>query len=227
MYASGSTWLFNAARDTAVAALPEQRVTGLYAETLDVLRGLDPAVLNVVKTHHLPQDATNFMALNATRILVSIRDPRDAVTSLMQHMGLPFAMALQWVERSGAFCAHFARDKRAELFVYESWFTDDPATFDRLEAACGGSLGTQARAELFTQSRRSVIEAKIARLEELPTMWRNERSGDLVDTATHWHRHHAGRTGEVARWARLLPEEAARVIEARMADWMRRFGYLA
>jgi hypothetical protein len=61
----------------------------------------------------------------------------------------------------------------------------------------------------------------------LPTAGRDARSGDVVDTNTQWHLHHAGRTGEIGRWRRLLPPDAVAVIEHRMDGWMRRFGYVA
>jgi hypothetical protein len=210
MYASGSTWLYNTARQVAQAMYPDTKVAGSYAERMDVLKRLKPSVLNVVKTHDLGLPEASFLAMRATRIVLSIRDPRDAVTSLMQHMG-----------------HDFASDKRAELFTYEAGFTDDIATLDRLAAFFGGTLNAQMREHLFRQSRRDAIEAKIARLEELPTVFRDSRSGDVLDMDTQWHLHHAGRTGEVGRWQRLLTPAAAREIERRMNGWMRLFGYLA
>ncbi len=227
MYASGSTWLYNTARQVAQAMYPDTKVAGSYAERMDVLKRLKPSVLNVVKTHDLGLPEASFLAMRATRIVLSIRDPRDAVTSLMQHMGHDFPQALERVEKSATFCAHFASDKRAELFTYEAGFTDDIATLDRLAAFFGGTLNAQMREHLFRQSRRDAIEAKIARLEELPTVFRDSRSGDVLDMDTQWHLHHAGRTGEVGRWQRLLTPAAAREIERRMNGWMRLFGYLA
>jgi phosphoenolpyruvate-protein kinase (PTS system EI component) len=226
MHGSGSTWLFNAARETAQALHPGARVTGIYAEDLESLKALDRAALNIVKTHHLGRAETHFMAQNARHILISIRDPRDAVTSLMQHMRHSFGRALDRTEHSAAFCASFAQDSRARILSYDAGFTDDPATFDRIAAMLGGRLDEAARAALFAASRREVIEARIARLEELPNTWQDERSGDIVDLDTQWHRHHAGRTGEIGRWRRLLPPEASRIIEQRMAGFMTRFGYL-
>jgi hypothetical protein len=225
MYASGSTWLFNTTREVA-SALGRPKVAGSYAESMAVLNRLPANALNVVKTHDLPRAEAAFMTGRATHIFVSIRDPRDAVVSLMQHMGHKFGQALAKVERSAAFCGHFADDARTELFSLDQGFTEDMATFDRLAAALGGGLAPATREDLFAGSRRSAIEAKIAGLDSLPTAARDLRSGDVVDTDTQWHRHHAGRTGELGRWRKLLPDNAARHVEQRMGDWMRRFGYL-
>ena len=224
MYASGSTWLFNAAREVAAVLYPTQRVAGHYAEEMRALKGLPPA-LNVVKTHELSPAAAEFLAGRADKILVSLRDPRDAVTSMMQHMGQNFPQALQRVEASAHFAARFAGDARSTLFIYESGFTEAAGVFDDLAAALGGRLTAAQRDELFAATRRDKIEEKISRLAELPCVWRNPVNGDLLDRDTQWHRHHAGRSGESGRWRRMLPAREAAHIEQRMADFMRSFGY--
>ena len=226
MYSSGSTWLFNAARAVATALYPQEHVAGHYAEGMDVLGQL-PAALNIVKTHHLGRAEARFLEMRAARILISLRDPRDAVTSMMQHMGQNFLQALHFVEHSAQFAARYAGHPQAELYLYESGFTDTEAVFDQMAAALGGVLSAGERHNLFTATRRSQIEEKISRLEELPTTWRNPANGDVVDRDTQWHRHHAGRSGESGRWKRLLPREGTALIERRMAGFMRKFGYLA
>jgi hypothetical protein len=225
MYASASTWLFNATRQVAGCVLPGTRVAGCYAETLGVLEALDPGVLNIVKTHCLDREGTNYAAAHATHILISVRDPRDGVTSLMQHMRHSFVQALEKIETSGNYCGQFANDPRAVLFSYEDGFTDDPATFTRLAGIFNRQLGAGDISALHAANTRAAIDAKIAALEQLPTAYTDPRSGDVVDTDTHWHRHHGNRTGEVGRYARLLPPEGIRIIETRMSGFMEQFGY--
>ena len=225
MYASGSTWLFNVTREVTQRLHPQTRVTGHYVDATDRLGRL-PAGLAVVKTHHLGRTAAQRLAAKAEVIMLSLRDPRDAVTSLMQHMGQNFLQALRWVEDSALFCAQYADDPRTALLRYEDGFTETPEIFDVLATRLGGGLGAQAREELFAQSRRAAIEAKIARLKDLPTAWHNPATGDVVDRDTQWHLHHAGRSGENGRWRRLLPPEAASHVEQRLDGFMRRFGYL-
>jgi len=225
MYASGSTWLFNAAR-AAASTVQSRPVAARYAETLEALDGLDETSLNIVKTHDLPRAAAAFMAAHADKILISLRDPRDAVASLMRYMRHRFPQALERVEKSAALCRQCSADERAVIFRYEAGFTDERASFDRLAEIFSGTLSEAQRAELFSASRRGAIEARIAQLERLPTMLHDARSGDMLDTDTQWHRHHAGRSGEVGRWRAELPDEAARLVEQRMGGWMRQFGYL-
>ncbi len=226
MYASGSTWLFNTTRDVARAVAPGRPVAACYAESLKMLKPVKGGdSIKIVKTHQLPSRASHFMNRQAETILLTLRDPRDAVLSLTQHMKEPLGKAMELVEGSAVFCQLHAGDARTKLLKYEDGFVDDPGTLDMLAGLFGGSLGAAAREALFNGSRRAAIEAKIAKLEALPTTFINTKSGDVVDLDTQWHRHHANRTGEVGRWRRLLDPEAARRIERRLGGWMRDFGY--
>ena len=226
MYASASTWLYNATRAVAGVLYPDQRVAGCFAGDMKPLRTL-PDALNVVKTHDLGPAAANFLLARAAPILISLRDPRDAVTSMMQHMGFSFWQALQYVEASALGAARHVEAPGAHLFIYESGFTDAPESFDRLAATLGGTLTPAQRENLFAATRRSKIEEKISRLAELPTAIHDRMTDDLLDQDTHWHRHHAGRSGESGRWRQLLPAQEAALIERRMSGFMRQFGYQA
>jgi len=224
MYASGSTWLFNAAREVAAELHPSTPHRAVYLETLPHLARLPPGPV-IVKSHHLTVRLARFMEARSRHILLSLRDPRDAVTSMMQHMGQSFPLALHRVERSALFCAHYANKEGAALFMYEREFTERPETFDRLAHSFGGILPPPARERLFAGTRRHIIEGRIAKLEDSPTTWRNPTTGDLVDTDTQWHTHHAGRTGEIGRWQNFLPGDNIRQIEGRLATFMKDFGY--
>lgn len=227
MYASGSTWLFNAVREVAAVLYPARRVSGRWAGGMKELIDLKApgAALHVVKTHELTPVAAKFMQARAGAIFLSLRDPRDAVTSLMQHMGESFAQALRRIELSAQITARHAGDTRTKLFIYESGFTETAAVFDDLAAVLGGTLTADQRQMLFNATRRGKIEEKISRLAELPTVWRNPATDDLLDRDTQWHRHHAGRNGETGRWRHALAPREVVAIEQRLADFMRDFGY--
>src|SRR5690242_11396277 len=84
MYASGSTWVFNAAMKICAAVSPEVPVVGCYVTTLaDLDLTEQQQRLGIVKTHNADDEATNALQRLADAILISVRDPRDCVTSLM------------------------------------------------------------------------------------------------------------------------------------------------
>jgi hypothetical protein len=156
---------------------------------------------------------------------VTIRDPRDAVTSLMLYQRFPFQLALEWVARSANFVGELAADARALLLRYESDFTALPGTVDEIASWLGGPLPADERERLFAQHSRAAVESWISSLDALPQSVRDGRSGDIFDPQTQWHRHHAGRTGEVGRWRRMLTPDAVAAVEGELRGWMQRFGY--
>ena len=98
MYASGSTWVFNAAMKVAARVVPAKPVVGHYVaardQQLDFLD--DPAPPPVVKSHDTDEAAAIKLA-QARRRRVAI-DPRsaDRITSLMLHQRASFPAALDW-----------------------------------------------------------------------------------------------------------------------------------
>jgi len=226
MFASGSTWAFNVMRGIAACLHPDRPVKGRFVNVAADLDGLDdPAFVHVVKSHDIAPEVAAELSRRVGRIVVTIRDPRDAVTSLMLYQRYPFDLALATIAKSGNFVAGLASDPRALLLRYEAGFIDDAATLDRIAAWFGGTLPAAERDRLFAQHRRTAIEGLIAALDSLPQAQRDARSGDIFDPETQWHRHHAGRSGEVGRWRRMLMPGQADAVEREMREWMARFDY--
>jgi hypothetical protein len=229
---SGSTWVFNAVRNVALALAPDRSILGSYIVSHAELPPLgDPALddnqrLMIVKSHETDEAAAAELSEHAQAVWVSIRDPRDCVASLVQYHGLAFDAALRDVEQDARFCARFAAHPRACVLRYEAGFIDDPATLDLIATGFGGVLAASDRAHIFAVSRRPEIEAFIEQLDQLPTAVRPS-PGNLVDTVTQWHNHHANRTGEVGRWRHTLSQPQAAMVELRLGDWMNAFGYQA
>jgi hypothetical protein len=225
MYASGSTWTYNVMRALA-AADSARTVHSLFGNTVADLAGIaDRSALHVIKTHDLPEDAATLLLSEQPRVVVTIRDPRDAVASLMTYQRYPFAMALNTVDRSARFVTAVAARTGALLLRYETGFTGDAATVAAIAAAIGLRADEAACAAIFAATRREAVEAFIGGLDNLPQAHRDARSGDVFDPQSQWHKHHAGRTGEVGRWKRTLQPAQTEVVEQTLADWMAANGY--
>jgi hypothetical protein len=228
MYGSASTWTFNVVLKLATALNPEHPVTSQFVgSTLpDFGENGGPVV---VKTH--ATGIADELSRRAEAIVITIRDPRDAVASLMTHLELPFDFALGLIEATALTCARFATDPRAVLLKFEDRFYDRPETIDRLAALLPGTLTDDARIRIFLNSRREFVELFIAGLENLPTFRTelNQVTGRqlMFDQVTQWHKHHSGRKAEVGRWRRELSGLQVARIEARLRGWMESYGYLA
>lgn len=224
MFASGSTWLYNVVLAVAHAVDPERPVGGRFVFNLADAAGLDaPGMLHVVKAHQA-RDGVEIIAAKADAILVTLRDPRDAVVSLMQYQKFSFNRALLNVCNAAEACVLLGRLPQAVTLHYELSFVDDPRTIDGIAGHMGGSLLPRQRDAIFQATRRPAVEAFIAGLEAEPTTI-IDRDGDTYDLRSHWHLHHAGRTGESGRWRRLLYPAQIQGIETSLGDWMRLFGY--
>jgi hypothetical protein len=214
IYASGSTYAFNVLRELA------QRggdVTTRFVNTMQDTAGLD-AGRYAVKSHDVPTDVAARLAELASGIVVTLRDPRDAVTSLMRYQNFPFDLALDWVSRSARFAAAVARYPGALPLRYEDGFCDLPGTVTRLAAHLGIDVDDAACTAIFTDLRRSALEAAIARFPTRGDVKIDPRSGDIEDPVTQWHRHHAGRDGAIGRWRRALTRRQAEQVHAALAD---------
>jgi hypothetical protein len=223
MQASASTWVYNLALDLARLFMPHQPVKGIFVPYRGHLQQLDDTV-PVVKSHGVDAPTEASLSRRAHAIIISIRDPRDCVASLVKYHNSAFWEALQDVEYAAATCAHLANDRRAIFLRYETQFTEKPETIDQIAAVFGQPLSPAQRNLAFQNSRREAIEKLISKLEQCPSA---QRAGnDIYDAERHWHKVHANRTGAIGKWRdTLTPRDVAR-IELRLAPWMREFGYL-
>ena len=225
MFASGSTWLYNVAIAVARELEPRLEVQGRFVFDTADAKGLDrPAMRHIVKAHHARADVASIAQSRADAILVTLRDPRDAVVSLMQYQNFSFFRALLNVCHAAEACFLLGADPRAVTLHYELGFVDDPATIDGIARHLGGEIPSARRDAIFQSTRRPAVEAFISNLERLPQTI-IDRDGDVYDLASHWHRHHAGRTGEIGRWRRMLYPAQIDGIERALGAWMECFGY--
>ena len=224
MFASGSTWLYNAALAVAAGLEPRRLVQGRFVFNDHDTVGLEASPIQHIVKAHQAKGEVRAIAARAEAIVVTVRDPRDAVVSLMQYQNFSFYRALLNVRVAAEACVLLGASPRAVTLHYERGFIDDPATLDGLATCLGGAIPRARRDAIFRQTRRQAVEAFIAGLAQGPATI-VDGDGDMYDRASHWHRHHAGRTGEIGRFRRLLYPAQIQGIEATLGEWMACFGY--
>ncbi len=224
MYGSASTWTFYVVQKLAAVLVPERPVVTRFLEHVADVEA-EGATL-IVKTH--VASVHEQIAAHAKAIIITMRDPRDSLASMMVPQKIEYELALKLVEATAAMCLLYAHDPRTIALRFEDRFYDGPATIDRLAATFGRPLARADRDRIFAETRREAVERLIAGIDTLPTAARlPTRQDDQHDLVTGWHKHHAGRTGEIGRWRRELTESQAAAIEAKLREWMRYFGYKA
>lgn len=225
MYASGSTWAFNVVRQIVQANAPGRfRTAFLNGKEI----GFDwnaPGKVTVLKSHEISgESAVLEIARRTSKILITVRDPRDAVVSLMQAHQKDFGGALDLVVQSASLCSSFAKDRRAKRFVYETGFFENAATVADLAGHLGYRLDAQAAKVIHDSLQRDEVEKHIAQLPKLPGILRDPISGDFLDPRTQWHSHHAGRNGEVGKWRAVLTDAQTGQIMSELKYYFDLFG---
>jgi hypothetical protein len=224
MYGSASTWLLNAVRQIYEFAQKDKIQIYFVSNRREFAEFSQPDAVHLVKSHEISDDGTIVeLSGRANKILMTMRDPRDAVTSLMVYHGHDFDKAFDLVDRTARLCVGFAKDRRTQLFQYESGFFEDPQTVQKLAGILGYQLPEEVAQRIFNGLKRAEVEKYIASLPKQAGVLQDRISGDLLDPATQWHTHHAGRSGEIGRWQNMLSEAQARLIQERLHDVFARF----
>jgi hypothetical protein len=221
MYGSASTWLFNVVRLLHTCLGTAEPRVHFFGDAGD-FGGFDrPEIVDLVKSHEIADEATILeLAKRARKIFITVRDPRDAVTSLLLARSHSFARALHYVEQSAKLCAAMRADRRALLLRYETGFFAAPPTVALIAAHLDMAVAAADAEAIFAANSRAAVEKHIASMAGRPGVLRDEVSGDLLDPQTQWHTHHAGRRGETGRWREVLTPEQIREIESRIPLFM-------
>jgi len=217
MYGSASTWLFN-----VVAQVQALSQTGMpLSHFFSGGEGFDSFgrenTVDLVKSHEISDEATIVeLASRAMVIFITVRDPRDAVVSLMLARSHTFDRALHFVGQSARLCKEFSADSRVRLFNYETEFFNDMRTVTLVASHLGYGITDEAAQHIFAATSRPEVEKHIANMHKKTGVLRDKLSGDLLDPQTQWHTHHAGRSGETGRWRHVLTPQQALEVEAKV-----------
>ncbi|WP_083901005.1 sulfotransferase domain-containing protein [Azospirillum sp. B4] len=227
MPGSASTWSFNVVRQLLVHAHGEGGFKSDYRNDLEHYVGIGQKskVPLVLKTHH-PDNMTQLrIAHEDIPTVITLRDPRDCVASLMQRFETPFNEAFAYVLRSVRRVQPcMAQGRRTVVFRYEDGF------HDRLEsvARIADLIGVPAPEEVLRTIHESLLTRTVKRtladLAEEGHFVQNagtDARPNLYDPVTHWHKTHIG-DGTVGKY-KTLPERAQSLMDN--AFWTFLAGY--
>ncbi len=219
MYASASTWAFNVVRQVVEVSAPERFRAVFASGSEKIIDWGGPDKVTTVKSHEISSEARVLeISRRASKILLTLRDPRDAVVSLMQAHGFAFSRALELVEKSALLCRSFSKDRRAMTLNYETGFFDDEATITVIARHLGYDLEKHTARAIHDSLQRGEVENYIGKLPKLAGVLKDRISGDLLDPKTQWHSHHSGRNGEIGKWRKVLTASQIDEISSRMSD---------
>jgi hypothetical protein len=224
LHGSASTWAFNVVRELMIAAFGADAVVSFFADSPATLRA--EAVIGrhaVCKTRGWA-NLEVFARRTFATVVVTVRDPRDCVFSLIERFGMTPAPAVQAIEDD---CRYAAACIEAGHLVlrYEQRFFDDPRTVDRLASHLGVAVRPETTTVIFDRYRTEAVRAFAVAVPSLPA---DRLSGGgnptLYDRVTHIHRTHIG-DGRVGKWRERLDEHQRAELTGRFEPFLARLGY--
>jgi hypothetical protein len=201
---SASTWVFN-----ILKAILQKRDTALDAYQCETLGDLERRIgatgrAHVWKAHNLQHPLLRMIELTETPIVISIRDPRDAVASLVGRFNANPVDSAQQVMRSiASVFSATAAARRSMVCVYETSFPERVETVQAIADLMRVSL---APAEIIAiQGEFSLAQVKkfTAGLDALPQDRLVRNGDDVMDAETQFHRVHVS-DAAIGKWRGVL-----------------------
>ena len=225
---SASTWVFNVARELRTLQFGAQRVHSFFQDGV-------AGVWNYLIQHptrdqalvwklHAP-DATwaAFLADNHVRLVVSIRDPRDAMLSLMERFGVAHAAALHRMTATLRMVGECARYDHLRL-RYEDRFFDQTRTVAAMAQHLGVALEQGEQERIYRAYQTEQVRHFAERLDRLPAS-RFKAFGSLqYDDVTQIHRTHIG-DQKVGKWRDRFSKAEQHALTAHFEPFLRAMGY--
>jgi len=228
---SGSTWLYNAViqlleddRGHSVSSRRSARMLPFYA---DRLRDFPPLAANagtmIVKTHR-PTSAMEFLVRYANGpVLITVREPRDAVASLMQRFGHRFEPCLSEVAVNARRIVDLLESGGAAVFRYEQRFFESSETLAQLATYLRLKISGQTRRRIFRALTATSIKKRIRFLSADGAFGRKP-TPDSFDRRTQWHPGHIG-DRQIGKYRAVLTLDMQEQVLAAMRDYCLAFRY--
>lgn len=219
---SASTWAYNVCRELFLLQNPS--VIVLYsdsgAELAEQLSRVEHAA--VVKMHQPDDDIIAAIHADQVPAIVTVRDPRDSIVSLMERFGYSFERSLGHVIASTSQIAKIQSGVGLR-FQYESGFFNHAQSVAEIAEVLRIPASAEQCEEIFSRYSSESVRAFVKDFESLPEERKVTKNGSTWDANTMIHRTHIG-DGAVGKWKeRLSPSEQNAL--APLSGVIRTWGY--
>jgi hypothetical protein len=219
--------VFNVMRESAIAQYGAEKVHATFSDNVQpVLQ--DPRARDrhlVWKLHQADASWERFAVLSRARVVLTLRDPRDAALSLMQRFGVDFEMACQAVSVA---LRRVMEGRAADYPVlrYEDRFFDTPQSVKAIAHYMGIALNDRDVSRIFGTYTTEQVRAFGLALDQLPPERVKTGLQTSYDEVTQIHRLHIG-DQRVGKWRDLLSHEQRLNVNKRFATYLAAFNYPA
>ena len=224
LHGSASTWVFNIARELTVVSTGEAAMGSGFAEQVQAARALEkPGVTDlVIKSHRGDEAFDQWLKERQAKIILSIRDPRDAALSMARRFRTPIAFTSNWVL---ADCRRISALMGREhlLLRYENRFFEDPLSVRAIAETIDINVTAEVADQIFASYTASAVREIADSLIHLPPGHVQHVGRFRMDPKTQILEGHVGdRRSE--KW-RELDEASERRLTECFFDYLLWFGY--
>lgn len=223
MYSAGTTWLHNVG--VAICELNGLKVFGTYSDKVDgeLLEELHRHDIVIAKSHHPTASSEAVLEMGAARLILPVRDPRDAIVSLMQRFTLDFASSFKSVSDCAANIMAL-EGKHQHLFLkYEDGFSNDVKTVLKLADYIGMPLAQDQAQRITDDFMPDKVRQKLKDMENKGLLDSANPRGSW-DKQTNWHPGHVGDLA-IRKHAKHLSAKQISMVNKATAAYIKRFGY--
>jgi hypothetical protein len=212
LHGSASTWVFNVVRELMIASYGSSQVRSLYTEEVGDLPAHRADMHQIIKSHHGSKEFDAWLASVAPKILLSVRDPRDASISMSKRFNVKLEVAVRWITSDCRRLMNFSGE--TPLLRYEDRFFDQPATVSAIANWLALQTPPGTMASIFDRYATAAMRAMAQTVSD---------SSAQLDRVTQIHRGHIGDTRS-GKWLDL-PEPVATAVTRHFEPFLKRFGY--
>ncbi len=224
LYGSGSTWAYNVIRLLLQNAPSLTPVHAGFADALAELPEPEGHPGSIVIKTHCPDRAMRIFArATAAPVVMTVRDPRDAITSMMQRFGVSCAEMRDGLIASAHLLLGLAAYRPALVLRYEDGFSRSEDTVKGIAAFLGLRASAEQIARIAAALTPERVVADIAALVASGGFGATPNAL-AADPVTQWHPGHVG-DGRVGKWREVLTEAEAAALMADCAAYCRAFRY--
>ncbi len=222
---SGSTWLYN----VVIQLLKEKYrrgITAFYADNFSMFPpDTESASVLVTKAHEPSKELVYLARMTRGQLFLTLREPRDAVASLMQRFQHKFEGALGETARQSQRIAELDRNEEMTAYRYEDGFFDRFETVGEIADALGIKVSKAARERIYRSLTRESVRQTIGKFGKTGKFGKKPDANSF-DQETQWHPGHVG-DGKIGKFAGVLSAAQQKKVLAATQAYTKRFGYRA
>jgi hypothetical protein len=225
---SASTWVFNVVRELRMLQHDGRPVESFYSDWVAKVQQVlqDNQQMDrflIWKLHEPDQHWRRFLSESRLPLILSLRDPRDAMLSLMERFGEAADHALDRVSVALERVIESVEFDHVAL-RYEDGFFERASTVRDLAVYLGVAMTDAQQARIFTAYQTASVKQFAEQIDTLPAA-RVRRVDTLhYDDVTQIHRRHIGNQ-RVGKWRDQFDADERKLLNARFRPFLDAFGY--